>query len=107
MTTERKILIILAVVIIAMSIFGFKNKEHYDYSDGKGPGFDVPRNFGDVEYAVTSTNSTQHGWNNNNRMNQVEVHLNDMGARGWTLVSVQPGTFSDGYTFFFMRPADR
>ncbi len=107
MTIERKILIILTVLVIAMCIFGFQNKERYDYSDGKGPGFDVPRNFGDVEYAVTSTSNTQQGWNNNNRMNQVENHLNDMGARGWTLVSVQPGTFSDEYTFFFMRPAGR
>ena len=103
MTTERKILIILAVLVIAMSIFGFKNKERYDYSEGKGPGFNVPANFGNVEYAVTSTYGIQKEWNNNNRSNQVENHLNDMGSRGWTLVSVQPGTFSDEYTFFFMR----
>lgn len=108
MTTERKIMIILGVIIIAMAIFGFKNKEYYNYSErNRGPGFNLPGNCTPMEYAVTRTENINTSWDKNQKVNQVENHLNYMGSQGWELVSTQRGSYSDEYVFFFARPTGR
>ena len=108
MTTERKILIVLGVIIIAMAIFGFKNKERYNYSEkNRGPGFNLPSNCTPMEYAVTHTEGIYTSWDKNQKVDQVEGHLNYMGSQGWALVSTQKGSYSDEYVFFFARPTGR
>ena len=105
MTVERKILILLGVIILALAVFGFKEKERYDYSDKRGGGFGTPMNAPAYEYSVTRfSGHSNPGWGGKGRTGNMEGHLNMMGAQGWALVSATEGTFSDERVFIFIRP---
>ena len=73
----------------------------------RGPGFNLPGNCTPMEYAVTHTEGIYTSWDKNQKVNQVENHLNYMGSQGWALVSAQKGSYSDEYVFFFARPTGR
>ena len=108
MTTERKILVILGVIILALAVFGFEKQEKYDYSGPPDVGFGQPSNAPAYEYAVTHYGgSSNQPWDGSKGLKGMQDHLNMMGAQGWELVKVQEGGFSDGYTFIFMRPVAR
>ena len=105
MTAERKILIVMGVVILALAVFGFTKKEHYDYSGKHGPGFGQPSNAPAYEYAVTYFETGSHPqWGEKHSPRRLQDHLNMMGAQGWALVNVQQGNFSDEHVLFFTRP---
>lgn len=110
MTVERKILIVLGVIVLALAVFGFEEVERYDYSDRGGPGFGKAVNAPGFEYAVTRQGGGGQGWGEGQGRGEgrgnmnIEGQLNSMGSQGWELVAVQQGGFSEGYVFFFKRP---
>ena len=107
MSIGRKALIILAVVVIAMGVFGFKNKEHFNYDQGhKGPGPNLPKHCIAMEYTASHSDNIYNSWDNQQRIRQIQDHLNYMGSQGWELISVDK-SMGDQYTFFFMRPSGR
>ena len=106
MTIERKILIVLGIIILALAVFGFNEVEKYDYSNKGGPGYSMAVNAPAYEYTVTRFGGGQQNapWDGNMGNRSLQDHLNMMGSQGWALVSVQQGGFSDNYVFFFSRP---
>jgi hypothetical protein len=105
MTAERKILIILGVIILAMAIFGFGKEERYDYSDKHGMGFGQPYNAPAYEYSVTYLGGRSHSpWDGGDGARSIQDHLNMMGAKGWALVHVSEGQFTHQQMFIFTRP---
>jgi hypothetical protein len=99
MTIERKILIVLGVIILALAVFGFNEVEKYDYSNKGGPGYGMAVNAPAYEYSVNQFGGgMQPGFGNKGGYNSLEDQLNMMGSQGWELVSVQGGTY------IFMRP---
>ncbi len=105
MTIERKILIILGIVVLACAVFGFNEVERYDYSGG-GPGMmGKAVNAPAYEYSVTNFSggfgpAWDGDWNGGKKggPNNLENQLNMMGSQGWQLISV------DGNKYIFMRP---
>ena len=112
MNTARKTAIIVGVIVIALAIFGFE-KERYDYSNNpggnKGGGGGIGVTTGPAfEYAVTTFDfNAGSSWEQNSGARSMQDHLDNMGAQGWELVSVERGNFSDEYIFIFLRPVAR
>jgi hypothetical protein len=109
MSKGRKTAIIVGVLVVTLLIFGF-TKERYDYSDGnKGKSGGIGITSGPAfEYAVTEYNSGNIGnWDKKSGTRSMQDHLDNMGAQGWELVSVERGNFTDEYIFIFLRPVAR
>jgi hypothetical protein len=108
MSTERKLLVILGAIILAMAVLGFTSEERYDYSKDKGKGFGTPEYAPAMEYAVSHIDTAKFpAWQSREQTLAIQEHLNIMGAQGWQLVSTVKEEYSNGIVFFFARPVAR